>query len=66
MEERESEVFYISIITNKEKDAIDDIGDGVSLVTDNPFINEQRYLNLFKCHKNLLKSSMLHVNERAR
>ena len=54
MVESESESVHKSINTNKEKDAIDETDHEEPSVTDNPFINEPIYFNLFECVKNIL------------
>ena len=44
MEKRESKSVHKSFNINKVKDAIDETEDEERLVTDNPVINEPRYL----------------------
>ena len=55
-EKNDSESVHKSINTNKEKYAIYETEHEEPLVTDNLFINEPRYFNLFKCGKNLLNN----------
>ena len=56
MEKRKSGRFNKSINTSKEKYSIDETEDEEPLVTDDPFINETSYFNLFKCGKKILNN----------
>ena len=55
-QERKSKTIHKSINKNKVKYAIDEILYEEPLVTDNPFINEPSYFDLFECGKNFLNN----------
>ena len=51
MEERVQKSVHKSLNTNKKNYAIDETEDEEPSVSDNPFIIEPRYFNLFECGK---------------